>query len=187
MHNYVDDDSQSRFPPAVVLGPGGVPRSWRIELLRYLDEAERSLYERYRVNEPWDSPANKKVLEQMPDAFRSPYEDPKSTNSGYYVLVGPGTVFDSTEGTRLRDITDGMSNTLLIVETKRNIPWTKPEDIPFDPDKPLPELGGFVEGSIAALMVDGSVHLFDNATIQDQLKWLIMRNDGHVVTWPQSR
>ena len=49
---------------------------------------------------------------------------------------------------KIRDITDGTSNTLMIVEAKRNIPWTKPEDLSFDPDKPVPELGGFVEGRI---------------------------------------
>ena len=43
------------------------------------------------MDEPWDSPANKQILEQMPDAFRSPYDDPKSLNSGYYCFTGPDT------------------------------------------------------------------------------------------------
>ena len=28
------------------------------------------------MNEPWDSPANKKVLDKMPAVFRSPFDDP---------------------------------------------------------------------------------------------------------------
>ena len=38
--------------------------SWRVELLPYLDQND--LYGQYRMNEPWDSENNKKVLEQMP-------------------------------------------------------------------------------------------------------------------------
>ena len=32
---------------------------------------------------------------------------------------------------------------LAVVEAKREIPWTKPVDIPYDPDKDLPKLEGF--------------------------------------------
>jgi hypothetical protein len=178
MHNY--HDVHRHFPPAVVMGPDGkTPHSWRLEVLPYLDQ--KPLYDQYRLNEPWDSPANQKVLAQMPDWFRSPYDDPKSPNSGFYALVGAGTIFEGTEGIKIRDITDGTSNTIMIVESKRNIPWTKPEDIPFDADKPLPELGGFVEGKFAAVMADGAFRLFDTEQIKDKLKWLIRRNDGQVI------
>jgi len=178
MHIY--HDVHRHFPPAVVMGPDGkTPHSWRVEVLPYLDQ--KPLYDQYRLNEPWDSPANQKVLAQMPDMFRSPYDDPKSPNSGFYALVGAGTIFEGTGGIRIRDITDGTSNTLMIVEAKRNIPWTKPEDIPFDADKPLPELGGFVEGKFGAVMADGAFRLFDTEQVKQQLKWLILRNDGHPI------
>ncbi len=176
MHNY--HDVHGHFPPAVIMGPDGkTPHSWRVELLPLLDQ--QTLYEQYQQNESWDSPANKKVLAQIPDVFRSPYDDPKSTNSGYYALVGTGTLFEGTKGIKIAEITDGTSNTLMFVAAKRNIPWTKPEDISFHPDQPLPALGGFVEGQFRAAMCDGSVHLFDTNEVKDRLKWLIMRNDRH--------
>ena len=158
MHNY--HDAHRHFPPAVVMGPDGkTPHSWRVELLPYLDA--KALYDRYRMNEPWDSPDNQKILAEMPAAFRSRFDDPKSTNSAYFVLVGPGTIFEGTEGIRIREITDGTSNTIMIVEAKRNIPWTKPEDIPFDPEKPLPELGGYIDGKFGTTFADGSYRLID--------------------------
>ncbi|HEV3303936.1 MAG TPA: M56 family metallopeptidase, partial [Planctomycetaceae bacterium] len=178
MHNY--HDKNAHFPPAAPLGPDGkTPHSWRVELLPFLDQL--ALYNQYRMNEPWDSENNRKVLARIPDVFRSPFDDPKSTNSGYYVLVGPGTVFEGPQGVRIADIIDGTSNTLMIVEAKRNIPWTKPEDIPFDPQKPLPELGGFVQGQFRGALADGSVRGYILDKVKDQLKWLIMRNDMNVI------
>ena len=116
MHNY--HDRNKHFPPAVVMGPDGkTPHSWRVELLPYLDEL--SLSKQYRMNEAWDSEHNKQVLEKMPDVFRSPFGDRKTTDSAYYVLVGPGTIFEGPLGVRIQDITDGTSNTLMVVGAKR--------------------------------------------------------------------
>jgi beta-lactamase regulating signal transducer with metallopeptidase domain len=174
VHNYYD--VFHRIPPAVVIGPDGkTPHSWRVELLPFVEGA--ALYPKYRMDEPWDSPANKQILEQMPDVFRSPYDDPKSLNSGYYFLAGP----DTAAGATFREIRDGLSNTFLFVTAKRNIPWTKPEDIPFDSTQTVPALGGFVPGEFAAAMCDGSAHRFQIDRAQYQLKWLIMRNDGKTI------
>jgi len=187
MHNYYD--MHNHFPPAVVMGPDGkTPHSWRVEILQTLGpdgdlwKQNVALYKQYRLDEPWDSENNKKVLAQMPDTFRSPYDDRTSTNSAYYVLVGPGTVFEGPNGIKTADIVDGTSNTLMIVEAKRNIPWTKPEDLAFDPDKPLPELGGFVKGQFMAALADGEVLRFNTVDVADQLKNLIMRNDMQVIS-----
>ncbi|HXY36809.1 MAG TPA: DUF1559 domain-containing protein [Planctomycetaceae bacterium] len=182
MHNY--HDLHGHFPPAVVLGPDAkTPHSWRVELLPFLDE--QRLYDQYRQNEPWDSPHNKLILRQMPEVFRSPFADVKSTNSCYYALVGRGTIFEGTKGIRIQEITDGTTRTLMFVEAKREIPWTKPADIPFDPEKPVPQLGGFVKGRFAAACADASAHIFRFEDFKgNDLKWAIMRNDGRPFDLP---
>ncbi len=191
MNNYLD--AMKHFPPAVLhKAAGSPPYSWRVALLPFMGEEGKTLHQQYRFDEPWDGPNNRKLLDKMPWAFRCPMETSESTNTSYFALVGPGTMFDATKpsasesrvqsggggggvpgrggpasvdttfdgtkGARLADIADGTSFTIMLVETKRDIPWTKPEDIPYDPDKPLPKLGGYFEDGFHVVMAYGTVH-----------------------------
>jgi beta-lactamase regulating signal transducer with metallopeptidase domain len=197
MHNYASVNN--KFPPPVTMGRDGkgkFPHSWRIDVLPYIEQD--ALYRQYHFDEPWDSEANKKVLEQMPAVFRHPQDDPKSTNSSYYVLVpeklleeksAPGggafapeggfpTAFSNKNGMSFAHITDGTSNTLAIGEAKRDIPWTKPEDILFDPAKDPPKLGGYTKEGFHAAFCDGSVRFISNSIDPKILKLLIMPGDG---------
>jgi hypothetical protein len=79
-------------------------------------------------------------------------------------------------------ITDGTSNTLLVVEAKRAIPWTKPEDIPFAPDQPLPKLGGFALRGFDALFCDGSVRFIMDSIDENVLRALITRAGGEIIS-----
>ncbi len=71
----------------------------------------------------------------------------------------------------------------MIVEAKREIPWTKPEDIPYPEDRSQapPKLGGWFKEGFLAVMGDGSVHLFKSTISKTTLQHLIERNDGHVI------
>ncbi len=96
------------------------------------------------MDEPWDSEHNKALIAKMPGEFRDPHEDASSTNASYFMPSGKGMFGGNPEGWKIMDIRDGTSRTIMLVEAKRDIPWTKPEDIEVDADgsKPLPELGG---------------------------------------------
>ena len=75
--------------------------------------------------------------------------------------TGKGMFGGNAEGIKPQEITDGTAQTIMLVEAKREIPWTKPEDIEIDPNatKPLPKLGGHMqpEGFFAAAFADGHV------------------------------
>jgi prepilin-type processing-associated H-X9-DG protein len=87
-----------------------------------------------------------------------------------------------SDGPTIMQITDGTSNTILAVEARREIPWTKPEDIPFDPKAPLPELGGYWEDGFNALFADGSVRPLKKSIQPHILKALITRDAGEVIS-----
>jgi hypothetical protein len=180
MHNY--HDIHKHLPPAVVMGPDGkTPHSWRVEILPLIGQQE--LYDEYRMNEPWDSEHNKKLLEKIPGVFRCPVDDQFSTNTSYFALTGKGASFEGMEGLRFADFPDGLSNTFLVVESKKAVPWTKPDDIAIDFDKKLPKFGGWYPRSngFNVLIGDGSVRFISHELDKETLKKLLTRNGGEAI------
>ena len=146
-------DTFRTFPAAEQTGPNGVPHSWRISLLPFLDK--RNLFESYRLDEPWDSEHNKTLLPMMPEVYQFPGDKPDSTFASYFTIVGPGSLFQAGKSPGLRSIVDGPADTLLIVESKREVPWTRPDPISFDPEGEVPELGGWYTFDFAVALCDG--------------------------------
>ena len=69
MHDY--HDVYGCCPPAYTTDKNGRPmHSWRVLLLPFLGRED--LYEKYDLNEPWDSPKNIDVFRHMPDVFSCP-------------------------------------------------------------------------------------------------------------------
>src|SRR5262249_10106808 len=191
-------DQHGRLPPAAVYDTDGRPLySWRGLLLPHLEQAD--LYNEFRLDEPWDSPHNIGLLPRMPKVYQSPslygvvHGEPGTTF--YQVIVGPGAAFEGKEGFRLskEDFPDGTSNTFLVVEAGTAVPWTKPADLVYDPEGPLPEFGGVssvrapLSGSkrvtqFKAALADGSVRYFAADLTQEQtLRATITRNGGEKV------
>jgi beta-lactamase regulating signal transducer with metallopeptidase domain len=183
MHNY--HDVHGHFPPPVVIGPDGkTPHSWRIEILPYVEQAQ--LYQQYKMDEPWDSENNMKVLAQMPTVLRDPSADPNSKVTSYFALTGPATAFGPTDGkgTKFQDIRDGTSNTIAFVEAKRAVPWTKPEDIDYSPDKPMPKFGGWRPGGFIVATCDGAVRFVQDNLDQQVLRAMITKAGGEPLSIP---
>lgn len=181
-HNF--HSVNDHFPPAVGKGPDGrVPHSWRVAILPFLDQ--ESLYKQYDFTEPWDSPKNRKVLGQMPDVYRDGADAGAGHFTSYFVPTGPGTLFPPDgKGTPLNDVTDGTSNTVALVEAKREVPWTKPEDIPVNSafDAPPPEFGGFSPDGFNAGFADGSVRFLAKTIHPAVLKAVLTKSGGEVLS-----
>src|SRR5262249_32402955 len=97
-------------------------------------------------------------------------------------VVGPFQLRQGNkDGIPLTRIPDGMSNTFMVVEANKPVPWTKPEDIPFDPARPLPPLGGRFPKSFHVVFADGAVRAVQTSTPEGTLKLYIQKDDGNVL------
>ena len=141
--NY--DDSFARLPiDAWITGkgekkPGGL--SWRVHLLPFMEQ--EALYKQFKLDEPWDGPNNKKLIDQMPQCYASPSASADPGKTYFKRFVGAGTLFPG-DGTSVSSFTvpyPRRSNIILVVEGGSAVTWTQPGDFPFEPTKPLPDIG----------------------------------------------
>ncbi len=118
------------LPPAYIADASGRRlHSWRVLILPFLEQG--SLYDRYDFRQPWDGPNNRKLLGQVPSVYTCPSRQSPIRNLTSYVAIGgPGTMFPGTTPVKFADVTDGLSDTVLVVETDNlDIPWTAPVDL----------------------------------------------------------
>jgi serine/threonine protein kinase len=185
LHNY--QDVNKRLPLAASYAPDGRPLlSWRVAILPFLslDKSAQELHKEFKLDEPWDSPHNKKLLAKMPQVFapaRGEAKDPYSTF--YQVFVGPGAAFEGKKGVAMREFIDGTSNTILVVEAAEAVPWTKPADLAYSPNQPLPKLGAVPEVNFVAAMADASVRTIHPKNLERDLRAMITRNGGENIDW----
>lgn len=186
-------DVYGRLPPPVILGKNGEPLlSWRIAILPFVEGDES--YRQFHLHEPWDSPHNRALIEKMPRV----YSDMLGLQPGithYQIVVGPGTPFEK-EGLTWNDIANGRSNTILIVDALNGVPWTKPDDVHYDPTRPIGAIGSFHQKSIYfsscrigsrqvfnAVFADGSVHSFRKDKDPETIRGFITGNGGEPLDW----
>ena len=171
------------MPPAAIRKDGKPLLSWRVAILQHLDGKEKALYEKFHLDEPWDSPHNKKLLDQMPDIYAPVTKKDEPKHSTYYqVFTGPGALFGGDEGTKLKDIWDGTAWTIMVVEAADPVPWTKPEDLPFNKGERLPQVGGLFKDTFHAAMADGSVRRIVKKVDPIVLRALITSRGGEVIS-----
>lgn len=180
MHNY--HDTNGSLPPAAVCDKAGKPMlSWRVLILPYLEQ--EALYKEFKLDEPWDSEHNKKLIAKMPRTYAVPVSTTAKANETHYrVFVGNGAAFDYLKGSKLQDIADGTSNTIMVVTAKDAVPWTKPDELAFDPDKDMTKLLGFFPGEVCLVsLCDGSVRALSSKITKATLHGTITKNGGEVL------
>jgi prepilin-type processing-associated H-X9-DG protein len=212
MHNY--HDTYSKFPPQAIRSKDGKPLlSWRVAILPFLGQLP--LYNEFQLDEPWDSEHNKKLIERMPPILLSPGVEnlvkPGMTTylatlskapPAVYVpadeeaisppgavpppMPAPQTVFDNPAGTTFSNITDGTSNTILVLEANPNaaVIWTKPDDLVIAEQDPLKDLRGQANDGFNTAFCDGSVRFVTDKIDPKTLWYILLMNEGQPAQAP---
>jgi Protein of unknown function (DUF1559) len=91
MHNFCA--ASGRFPAAAIRKDGKAILSWRVAILPFLEQF--ALYQKFQLDEAWDSPHNASLLKEMPGAY-APVTPRETTDytTYYQRIVGPGSLFD---------------------------------------------------------------------------------------------
>ncbi len=127
-HNYAN--AEGHFPPAAIYGPDGQPKlSWRVAILPFLNQGD--LYKQFHLDEAWDSPHNKALIDRMPAVFTTPNFPTEAGKTRICGFVGKGAMFEGTKGVDLQGVTDGTANTVMVDPAESPVPWTQPSDLPF--------------------------------------------------------
>lgn len=176
MFNY--ESATNSFPATAICDKAGKPLlSWRVAILPYIEQ--QALYEQFKLDEPWDSEHNKKLIPMMPKTYATPRATALPGYTFYKMFSGPETLCDVNRAGKISSVTDGLSNTILTIEGGDAVPWTKPEDIVYDSKKPLPKLGLPGVDVICVAMADGSVRALNLKTLTERtLRAAITANAG---------
>ncbi len=181
---HVHHDAHKRFPAVANRDRDGKPLlSWRVHILPYIDQQE--LYKKFKLDEPWDSEHNSKLIAQIPPVYVDPNSKLKPGTTNFLAPVAEGTIWSIKDGARLRDIIDGSSQTIMVVraDPKKAVPWTKPDDLTIDPKTPARDLAAEGMEHFLAALCDGSVRTFSKS-IDPAVLWnLFGYQDRKPIDW----
>jgi hypothetical protein len=183
--------------------------SWQVEILPFLEQdTTYKTYKKIDFNKPWDDPANRNALATEIDVFVNPSVGDQKRNglpvTEYVGMAGLGAdgpvlpvkspragVFAYNRVTRLEDITDGTSTTIMTSEANKELgswgtggrptirPLTKQPYIE-GPDG----LGGQHPGACIFGMADGSVHALSSNIDPKVLERLMTIAGGEAIATP---
>ena len=183
--NY--ESTYGEFPPAYVADENGKPmHSWRVLILPYLGYEE--VFEKYNLDEPWNSPHNRSVTSMVSPGIFKCASDPSHDDGKtcFVMIVGPDCFAEGSTGRKMDQIPDGSSNTIMIAEiADSDIDWAEPRDLDattmsyrINDDSGSPCISSNHPGVANVGFVDGSVRSLSNDTSPQTVEQLIKINDG---------
>ena len=184
MHAY--HDNYNKLPSDTYSKDGKPLLSWRVAILPQIEHTE--LFLQFKMDEPWDSDNNKKLIAKMPSIYvvpnaKNPLPD-KTFYQGFVSKKGAKSRSFFSEDLKLKttfaNVTDGLSNSIIVAEAAEAVDWSKPGDMPFDAEAPLPKLGGHFPGGFNVLFGDGTVRFIRDTIDPKKLLEAITINGGEV-------
>jgi hypothetical protein len=180
-HNF-ESAYRSFVPQSLASKDGKKLLSWRVLILPFLEEPD--LFQQFKLDEPWDSPHNKKLIEKMPKLYATRGAPPGMT--AFQVPLAPRSAFGRPgKPLQFQDITDGTSNSIWLVETdaENAVPWTKPEDYTITEEAAYVKLFTGRE-KMPVGFIDGSVRMIGKEIPYSTFEQLLTIDGGEVVQLP---
>lgn len=173
-----------QLPPAYTVDANGKKlHSWRTLILPYLEEGR--LYESIDFTKPWDAPENSAARNRTLKYFESPGVALPPGHTLYQVVVDPQAIFTGPRPTRLADITDGTTNTLLVVEANKSqsVHWMDPSDLDLNTLlSASPDDTAYWRGR-NVVMCDGASRFFAIDLPTEVLKSTITKGGGETIPY----
>lgn len=188
LQNY--HDTYQVFPPAYFTDQAGKPtHSWRVLILPFMEE--KPLYDRYRFDEPWDGPNNRKLHGEIVRAYQCPSDtNPNRWETSYLAVIGKDYFFTGPTSRTMAEVTDGTAYTLAVVEVKHSgIHWMEPRDLhelQISPGINNPHGQGpcscHANGAMGGY-VDGHVELLINSLSPKTIRALLTVSGGEIIQY----
>ncbi|MCA9163159.1 MAG: DUF1559 domain-containing protein [Planctomycetales bacterium] len=185
LHNY--HDTYKTFPPAYLTDENGTPTvSWRVLILPFLEQ--QAVHSMVDTSKPWDAPENAFLKDLVIPAYGCPSSPSGGTpETSYMFVVGPNAFATGADGTRIASITDGTSNTIMVVEVAgTGVHWAQPKDLDMTQmsmavGQSSNEIDSFHPGGAQVLMADGSVRFIADTIDPNVLQSPLTRSGGEQV------
>ena len=176
---HIHHDVFGEFPQDILTKQGTPGLSWRVKILPWIEQEE--LYDQFKLDEPWDSEHNKKLIDRIPSVFQDVEKVLPAGMTRIQAVTGSGTVFGDQKN--IPEITDGTSNTAVLVEAKEATVWTQPNDLPIQ-DEFAAKLHQTLKNRKVVAIADGRIQGFPPLT-DGEYRDLFGYDDG-TVEMPQS-
>jgi hypothetical protein len=191
---YRFEEANGELPTNTYALDGTPLLSWRVHILPFIEQED--LYRQFKLDEPWNSPHNIQLLNQMPAVYANPKDKNIPANTSVYRgFSSPGAVFEKRPSRnpaahvgggmvelrtrfRLADFKDPLTDTILVIEAADSVEWTKPDGLEASRGKPLPPLLEKKPGWPQALLADGSVRGIDPQNVETRLPAMVTHSGG---------
>ncbi len=175
-HNY--ESAYRKFPKRVIVDENGNTLfSGRTAILPFIEQ--NAIYEKLKMDEPWDSEHNSEFTSMAIPAFGLADEG-KST---IRFPVFPGSLWDTENDLGFGDIRDGTSNTILAIHAPDSaaISWADPSPWKISENNPMRDIFGDRDEIIVAMMDGSTQKLQKSEMTNEKLKAMLTIQGGEVV------
>jgi hypothetical protein len=126
------EDAKGQFPPVTMNQNGRAVHSWRTVILPYMEQ--RALHSQIALDQPWDSSINRGyTIDMHVGTYECPAHGGATATGHYLAVVGERTMWPPGRGRKIREVRDGTSNTVMVIEAPWvGGAWAEPRDFTFD-------------------------------------------------------